>query len=144
MKKLFVIAAFFCVGLSACYKIPKPAQAYDVLTRHKWKIQAHVNADVDTGADCRVPSEVEFNKDSTGYFYYTTPCSTGDNPKKTFRWYISVDNRNIYYSYIEGAAGTFLSVGISSYSDAAARFRSADLYKGHFWDGDFISFGDKP
>ena len=142
MKKILILVAAVIVCFSSCYKEKKPAQAFDVLTRHQWKIFSHVSASVDTGVDCRMPSEVEFNIDSTGYFYYYTACDSKDVNKKPFRWVISYDNRNIHLYNLEGVPGTFLAIGLSNYNDTYLECH-APMYNGHFWDGNFISFADR-
>lgn len=143
MKKLCFIGATAIVVFAGCYKEPKPPQAYDVLTRHKWKIQQHVLAPTDSGAVCAVPTEVEFNKDSTGYFYYYTPCFPGDNPKKTFKWTASYDNHNLYLTDLEGVAGTSFVIGLSYYNDRYLEMHSRDKYNAHYWDGNFEAFEKK-
>jgi hypothetical protein len=142
MKKILVLVAAVAIGFTSCYKEQKPAQAYDVLTRHQWKIFSHVYADVDTGADCRVPSEVEFNKDSTGYFYYYTLCDSTNLHKRIFRWVISYDNRNLQISNIDGVAGSFIAVDLANYNDKFLDLHT-EQFDGHFWDGTFVPFADK-
>lgn len=137
-----MIVAGAAVVFSGCYKEPQPAQAYDVLTRHKWKIEAHVFTTADSGGDCRVPAEVEFERDSTGYFIYNTPCAPGDPQKRTFRWTVSYDNLNIHYTDLDGKPKTSHLAALQHYDDQTLRLRS-ELYEGYYWDGYFRAFEDK-
>jgi len=142
MKKLFILAAAVIVGFSSCYKEEKPAQAFDVLTRHKWIIEAHVNGVVDSGVNCRIPSEVEFDKDSTGYFYYTSLCDPADSFKRSFRWTVSYNNKLLYFATMQGTAYVTQMCAISYYDDKVLRLNGPETGL-RYMDGYFRAFGDK-
>ncbi len=141
MKKLLLLAVGSLLCFTGCYKEKERQRAFDVLISTKWKIDRHVAVgQVEPGAACGIPFEVVFNADSTGYYYYPTKCEGSDPDTLRFHWKISVDDKDLHYSFINGNPAGNAVVGLSDYSTdfGFIRLRSGQ-YQKRFLDGNFIA-----
>jgi hypothetical protein len=138
MKKLLLLAAVTLVCFTGCYKEKEMLKAYVALTDNTWKIQSHTRGIADSGADCRVANELVFNKDSTGFYFYPTRCDSTDIDTLRFNWQVSTDNKNLYYTYIQGDSLFSTVMGLSYYDRTNIRLRGDAHFK-RFLDGNFIA-----
>lgn len=133
MKKLLLVVSGALICFASCYKEKDPLKASDALvgtgsTRTVWQIQAHVSGSAEPGVDCSVAQLLVFNKDSTGWYYFPTPCDSGDYDTLRFNWRTSADNKNLYLSYINGNKVSSATMGISYYDLATLRLRGGSYF----------------
>ncbi len=136
MKKLLLIMSGGLLFVAGCYREKPVLKASDALIGTPWKIQAHIAGSAEPGVDCRVAQELYFFKDSTGFYYYPTPCDSGDIDTLKFRWHTSTDNKNLYLTEVNGVKVVYV-LGISYYDFQTLRMRGNNWHK-KFLDGYFM------
>src|ERR1043165_8367 len=143
MKKLLLILSGALLCFASCYKEKDPLKASDALVGIGkptiWAIQSHIAGSAEPGVDCRVAQEVLFFKDSTGYFYYPTPCDSTDYDSLSFHWTVSADNKNLYLTNLNGKKSSLVSVIAINYFDETTLRLHGNNYFKRFLDGYFIA-----
>jgi len=142
MKKLLLVGATAMVSFSGCYKKEvAPESSAKTLTTTRWVIDKHVP--IKAGGECAIASEIVLNADSTGYYVFPTKCASDDVDTLRFKWYLSAEEANMYYTNVGGDPNFRVTVGISDYRYDALELRCSVKYKTRFLDGIFVANGTR-
>lgn len=141
MKKLMLFAVA-AIAMSGCWKETPDVDPFPVLTGTRWVIGSHIAYGMITpGQKCDIADSLVFTTDSTGYYIYPKPCDSGDASKLAFKWKLSYDKHNLYYSEVGGLPRQGAASGISEYRHGELRLRGGMFGKRKL-DGYFNGVND--